>query len=141
MSDPMRRFLLAIFLFGAGGLTAELLLLNHVEDGFQLVPIAILTLGSALIVLVAIVRTAALVSLFRMVMLMSIASGGLGMYLHFKANIEFQLEVDPTLAGLALVRKALAAKAPPALAPGAMVQLGLLGLAYAFRHQASGTRE
>ena len=39
---------------------------------------------------------------------------------------------------MALFWKAMAAKTPPALAPGAMTQLGLLGLAYAFRHPALG---
>src|SRR5262245_18956353 len=134
MSDAARRILLAIFLLGAAGLMAELLLLNHLEDGLQLVPIALLALASALLVLVARVEAAPLVRLFQAVMLLSITSGGLGMYLHFKANTEFQLDIDPTLAGLALVRKAIVAKAPPALAPGAMIQLGLLGLAYTFRH-------
>ena len=53
--------------------------------------------------------------------------------LHFQVNMEFQLEMDPSLKGLDLYRKAILAKAPPALAPGAMIQLGLVGLAYTFR--------
>jgi hypothetical protein len=50
--------------------------------------------------------------------------------------VEFQLEVSPGLAGWELLRKALNAKAPPALAPGVMAQLGVLGLIYTFRHPA-----
>jgi hypothetical protein len=42
--------------------------------------------------------------------------------------MEFQLEMDPTLGGMALLLKVMHAKAPPALAPGNMVLLGLLGL-------------
>jgi hypothetical protein len=30
----------------------------------------------------------------------------------------------------------MTAKAPPAMAPGAMVQLGLIGLVYCYRHPA-----
>jgi hypothetical protein len=63
-----------------------------------------------------------------------------GTYLHFQVNMEFQLEMDPALSGLALYRKAILAKTPPALAPGAMIQLGLIGLAYTFRHPALDAR-
>ena len=75
-----------------------------------------------------------------LVMLLMIVSGGVGMYLHLQANMEFQLEMDATLSGWALLKKSVVAKAPPALAPGAMTQLGLIGLAYTFRHPALGTR-
>jgi len=44
----------------------------------------------------------------------------------------FSLSRDPTLAGWALFRAAISAKAPPLLAPGAMIQLGLLGLVYSY---------
>jgi hypothetical protein len=54
--------------------------------------------------------------------------------LHYRANVEFQREVDPSIAGRALLVKAMKAKAPPALAPGTMTQLGLIGLAYAYRY-------
>jgi hypothetical protein len=55
-------------------------------------------------------------------------SGATGAILHYRANMEFQLEMDPTLGGMALLLKVLHAKAPQALAPGNMVLLGLLGL-------------
>ena len=71
----------------------------------------------------------------RLVMAAFLVAGLAGLYYHYSANIEFQLEGDPTLAGRALFMKALEAKTPPALAPGVMVQLGLLGLAYTFRHR------
>jgi hypothetical protein len=63
-------------------------------------------------------------------------SGVVGMVLHFQVNMEFQLEMDPALSGMALYQKSILAKTPPALAPGAMIQLGLIGLAYTFRHPA-----
>ena len=67
-------------------------------------------------------------------MVLFIASGILGMYLHYRANVEFQREVDPAIAGRELLMKAITAKTPPALAPGSMSQLGLIGLAYAYRY-------
>ena len=61
------------------------------------------------------------------------------MVLHFQVNIEFQLEMDPALSRhWRSFQKAILAKTPPALAPGAMIQLGLIGLAYTFRHPALG---
>jgi hypothetical protein len=61
------------------------------------------------------------------------------MYLHFQVNMEFQIEMDPALSGWPLFQKAILAKTPPALAPGSMIQLGLIGLAYTFRHPALGS--
>jgi hypothetical protein len=69
-------------------------------------------------------------------MVFFIAAGLLGMYLHYGANVEFQREVDPSIVGTALFWKAMAAKTPPALAPGSMAHLGLIGLAYTYRHPA-----
>ena len=136
MSDTARRILLAIFLFGSVGITIELLLLGHVEGFLQLVPLVIAALSVAAILFAATRPSAWSVQILRLVMASLILSGVAGMGLHFKANTEFQLESDPSLTGWALVRKAIVAKAPPALAPGAMMQLGLIGLAYTFRHPA-----
>jgi len=67
-------------------------------------------------------------------MVLFIIAGMLGIYLHYRANVEFQREVDPSIAGRELLVKAMTAKTPPALAPGSMSQLGLIGLAYAYRY-------
>jgi hypothetical protein len=72
------------------------------------------------------------------VMLTYIGAGITGITLHFKANAEFQREIDPSIAGAALFWKVVEATAPPALAPGVMVQLGLLGLVYTYKHPALG---
>ncbi len=45
----------------------------------------------------------------------------------------FELEMSPEVLGWALFREAIFG-ATPALAPGVMVQLGLLGLAFTIRH-------
>ena len=136
MSDSARKMLLAILLLGVAGVIAELLLMGHVEDVYQLIPVA---LGGAAIVMSAIVAVRPApgpLRLFQAVMALMIVSGMLGAWLHFQVNMEFQLEMDPSLAGMQLFRKAILAKTPPALAPGAMLQLGLIGLAYTFRHPA-----
>ena len=53
--------------------------------------------------------------------------------LHYESNSEFQREMDPSLTGWPLLVKVMQAKAPPALAPASMMQIGLLGLLYAYR--------
>jgi hypothetical protein len=54
------------------------------------------------------------------------------MVLHFQGSREFQLEMDPSMSGLDLVWHVLRAKSPPTLSPGTMVQMGILGLGYAY---------
>jgi hypothetical protein len=97
--------------------------------------------GAAMVasVLVALRPSPGTIRLFQAVMVLFLLSGVTGMVLHFQVNIEFQLEMDPALAGMELFRKSIVAKTPPALAPGAMIQLGLIGLAYTFRHPALGS--
>ena len=63
-------------------------------------------------------------------------AGAIGITLHYQGNVEFQLEVHPELSGWALFANVLHAKAPPALAPGVMAQLGFLGLIYTVKHPA-----
>ena len=136
MTDAARRMLLAILLIGTAGITVELLLLGHDEDFNQLIPLGLAAATIITSVLIGVRPTLGTVRLFQLVAVMLIVSGALGIYFHYVATSEFQLEMDPALAGWALFRKAIVAKAPPALAPGAMTQLGLIGLAYTFRHPA-----
>jgi hypothetical protein len=129
----LRRFLLVILTIGMAGTVVELLLLKHDEDAIQLVPLVLLGAGLASIAWHAVRPGTASARVVRTVMIAFVAAGLAGFYFHFRANVEFQLEIDPSLAGAALLWKVLAAKAPPALAPGVMIQFGLLGLAYTYR--------
>ena len=138
MSDAARRILLAILSLGIAGISLELWLMAHTEDIYQLIPLWLAALAAVAIVTVVVRPSAATVRLFQAVMALFLISGIVGAYLHFQVNMEFQLEMDPALSGTALYRKAILAKSPPALAPGAMIQLGLIGLAYTFRHPALG---
>ena len=132
----MRRLLLAILLIGTAGTAAELLLLDHDEDATQLIPLVLLGLGFAAAVWNASARSRGSVVAVQAVMVLFIGSGLLGMYFHYAANVQFQHEMDPSLSGATLWWKVLRAKVPPALAPGTMAQLGLIGLAYAYRQPA-----
>jgi len=81
---------------------------------------------------------AASIRLLQGLMALCVLAGVLGVVLHYRGSLEFQLEIDPSQRGWDLFSKVIQAKAPPTLAPGAMAQLGLLGLVYAFRHPALG---
>ena len=132
--DTVRRVLLAILIIGLVGTAAELLLLDHDEEAIQLVPLALIAIAFVTIAWHALNPGGASLRLFQTVMVLFIVAGGVGTILHYRANVEFQREVDPSIAGRALLVKAMKAKAPPALAPGTMTQLGLIGLAYAYRY-------
>ncbi len=133
MNDALRRFLLAIFLLGAAGISGELLLMGHYEDFYQQIPLVLSALALAAVMASLLRPGRGTVNLFRAIMTLFVFSGIIGAVLHFQVNMEFQLEMDPSLQGYNLYRKAILAKTPPALAPGAMIQLGLIGLAYTFR--------
>ena len=132
----LRPLLLALVALGVAGLTTELLLLDHLEDVWQLVPLVVLALGASAIAWQLFAPTALSTRYFQVSMLLIAAAGVAGIVLHYKGNLEFQLELDATQSAWDLFRKVMHAKAPPALAPGAMTQLGLLGLVYTFRHPA-----
>jgi hypothetical protein len=129
----LRRFVLVILTIGMVGSAVELLLLNHDEDAIQLVPLVLLGAGLALVAWHALRPGTASAFAVRTVMVAFVAAGLAGVYFHYRANLDFQLETDPSLAGAALLWRILAAKTPPALAPGIMIQFGLLGLAYTYR--------
>src|SRR5215213_1256484 len=128
----LRRLLLAILLLGMSGTTVELLLLQHDEDRVQLIPLVLLGAGVVTVLWHAGAQSRTSAIAVRLVMLLFVAGGLAGLYYHYAANVEFQREGDPAIAGTALLWKVLQAKAPPALAPGIMIQLGLLGVAYTY---------
>jgi hypothetical protein len=130
----LRRLLLGILLFGLVGTASELMLIGHDEDGWQMIPLVVLLLAiitSAVLLATSAASTA--LRAFRGAMVLLMLSGAMGSVLHYRANMEFKLEMDPSLGGFALFSSVIRAKAPPALAPGNMALLGLLGLACVFR--------
>ena len=133
--STIRRILFATLLLGTAGILAELFLLEHTEGFWQQVPLYLLGVGLAALTWHGADQRAASVRLVQGVMLLFVASGAIGTVLHYKGNMDFELEMDAASQGFKLFREAMMG-ATPALAPGAMVQLGLMGLAYTFRHPA-----
>ena len=132
-SVSLRRGVLLIFVLGTIGLGTELLLLGHFEEWRQQIPLALLAFGLVLVAARLFYRGAIILHLFRLTMLAFVLGGMVGLWFHLNANMEFELEMYPTLGGLELLFKALGG-AMPALAPMALVQLGLLGFLYTYHH-------
>ena len=130
----IRAFLLTIFILGSVGSGAELLLLNHLESLLQWIPVVLILLSFLVLGWHAVRRTRASARAIQGVMIAFIAAGLAGFYFHYQGSAEFKLESNPSLAGWQLFWEAIRGKAPPALAPGVMIQLGLIGLAYTYRH-------
>jgi hypothetical protein len=130
----MRRLILAVLFVGLFGMGAELLLLQHTGSVWELIPLALI--GIALIILTwhAITKQPASVHAAQGIMGLFLIAGVAGIALHYQSSMEFKLETNPSLSGWALFWAVISAKTPPALAPGAMIQLGLLGLVYTYRH-------
>ena len=124
------RFLLLILVLGLLGTAAELVVTEHTENGLQWIPLVLIVAALCAIAWNEAAPGTACRRVLRTVMLLFLASGLTGIALHWRGKMEFQLESDPSLSGWALFRKAMESKTPPALAPGVMIQLGLLGLAY-----------
>ena len=116
---------------GIAGLIVELLLIEHTETRIQWIPLVVLFAGFASCIWLAVRPGAASLRTFEAIMVIFIVSGLAGLYFHYAGNVEFALERDSSLSGASLVWKALRG-ATPALAPGALAQLGLLGLAYSY---------
>ena len=130
----LRQILLAILLLGLIGSGAELLLTGHSEDWRQWIPLILI--GACLLTLIwnGLGRSSASLVWFRWLMAAFILAGFAGIYFHYLGSAEFKLESKPGLGGLSLFWEAIRSKTPPALAPGVMIQPGLLGLAYAYKH-------
>jgi hypothetical protein len=129
----VRQMILALVFIGIVGLSLDLLLEKHFESATQLIPLVVLGAGLATTMVVASNPTPAAMKAFIIVMALFVAAGVLGLVLHFKGNMEWALERTPELRGTPLIWKSLTG-ATPALAPGALAQLGLLGLAWSYRH-------
>jgi hypothetical protein len=131
----MRSMVLAVFALGLLGTGGELLFLGHTHGVNQLIPVVLLVMSLLVLAWHGLERKSASLRAFQITMMLFVAAGLLGTTLHYAFNEEFGLEGDPEMKGMALFIEAMSGAAP-ALAPGTMIQLGLLGLIYTFRHPA-----
>lgn len=134
-SPAFRQLVLLLIVIGAIGLLAELALIEHFEDPWQWAPLVSLALTVVTAAAIAMRPSPAALRAFQVVMVACVIFGAIGVVLHLKGNLEFELEGAPEARGWPLYREVLMG-ATPALAPGALAQLGLLGLLFSYRHPA-----
>lgn len=133
----MRALILAILFFGLFGMGAELLLLQHTGSVWELIPLVLIGLALVILMWHAITKHPASIRAVQGIMGLFLIAGVAGIALHYQSSLQFKLETNASLTGWALFWAVMSAKTPPALAPGAMIQLGLLGLAYTYQHPSS----
>lgn len=132
----LRRLILALLSFGLVALGAELLAIGHYEDAWQLLPVGLLAVTFLTILAHVTSGGRRGLAVLQILLILMVASGAMGIFLHYQANVSFQLDTNPDLKGWELFTRVLHAIAPPSLAPGVMAQLGFLGLIYTYRHPA-----
>ena len=132
-ASRLRDFVLWLFVAGTAATAIDLVLLGHFDDARQWAPLFVLP-ASLVVTAWHRLRPGYLgTRVFQAAMVLSIAIGGVGLWFHYRGNMDFELDVHPSIAGWALLREAVSG-ATPALAPAVMMQLGLLGLIYTYRH-------
>jgi hypothetical protein len=134
-ADPvgmLRLWILGVLLLGLLGTVVELVLLSHYEQPVQLVPVVLIVLALIVLAWHVMGHSAGSLRVLMGLMILFVLAGFAGFVAHFHGSAEFQLDLEPSLSTWELLDKVMRAKAPPLLAPGMMMQLGLLGLAYVF---------
>lgn len=124
----LSRLLLGTYLFGLLGVGAELLLIGHFEDWLQMIPLALITLGVAAGTWYARTGSGGADRAFSLTLALMAASGLVGQVLHYRGNMEFEIERDPAISGWRLFAESITG-ATPALAPGTMALLAVIGYA------------
>ena len=137
ITDPidrrLRGFLLALAALAFVTTLLELWLENHFKEPLQLVPWAVCVAGLAALAGLALRPGRATLLAARAVMLVAIAGGALGVIVHLKENISFQLDIHPGLAVTDVLGAALKGAAP-LLAPGSLAFAALVALAATYQH-------
>jgi hypothetical protein len=122
-----QRVLLLIVIVSSAATFAELLLLEHTEEFYQLIPVVLLPAATIAAMLVFLKPAKWSMNLLRVVLVLCLISAAAGIVLHYIGNTEFARERQPSLKGWALFSKSMMG-ATPSLAPGAMAQISLIGL-------------
>src|SRR5215470_3091572 len=130
--ELLRRWILVILVLGLLGTVTELVLLEHYEQPLQFVPLVLIVAAVSVLWWEFRRRDLASRRATQVVMGLFVLAGFAGFAAHFWGAAEYQLELNPDMSNWELLERILHAKAPPLLAPGMMLQLGLLGLAYVF---------
>jgi hypothetical protein len=130
--ERLRLWVLGVLALGLIGTVTELILLEHYEQALQFVPLVLIVLAVVVLAWHMLQPGTGSLRALQIVMALFVLAGFAGMAAHFNGSAEYQLELNPDMSTWELLEKILHAKAPPLLAPGMMLWMGLLGLAYAY---------
>ncbi len=130
--ERLRLWVLGVLWLGLIGTVTELILLEHYEQALQFVPLVLIVLGAVALAWHMLQPGTGSLRALQIVMVLFALAGFAGMAAHFNGSAEYQLELNPDMSNWELLDKILHAHAPPLLAPGMMLWMGLLGLAYAY---------
>ena len=129
MYGKIKKWLFVILAFNIIGIGTELILLEHTEDFWQWIPLVLLAISSITISWDFFFNSRWSTLIIKANMFLLIGSGAVGIWMHYSGNVEFELEMYPSLKGPGLFLESLKG-ATPALAPGIMMAIGMLGLVY-----------
>ena len=132
--ECLRRFLLILSAIVLLGTIAELLLLEHFDEPLQLVPFVMAAAGLAVLVGVLTSGSRGLLRALRVVMILTAITGVVGVILHLKGNIEFELEIQPGRSVGDVFWKSLRGGSP-LLAPGTLILVAALGWAATYHFE------
>lgn len=133
IEHQLRRFLLGVAAFILIGTIAELLLIEHYEEGLQWLPFIFSVVGLLSIGGVWLYPTTKALKAMRVIMGLVVLSGVVGIYIHFSRNLAFTREINPSFSLAESILPALKGSYP-LLAPGILFLAGILALAAAHRH-------
>lgn len=122
-------------------MAGELLFIGQYADPWQLAPRIVLALGVANVGWCAVAVGPLSLRVFRASTLLSVVCGVSGLWLHYRTNVQFESKIHPSLSGFQLFWVAMKGQVPPSVAPATVIQLGLLGLVYLYRHPAFEKQE
>jgi hypothetical protein len=130
--ERLRLWVLGVLVLGLIGTVTELILLEHYEQALQFVPLVLIVLAVVVLAWHVLQPGTGSLRAVQIVMALFVLAGFAGALAHFNGSAEYQLELNPDMSNWELLEKIPHAKAPPLLAPGMMLWMGLLGLAYAY---------
>jgi hypothetical protein len=130
----LRRYILGIIAAALIATEAELFFVGHTSsNNGQIIAVILIGVGLAAVTAHAVFRSTGTVVAFRFAMYLLLVFGLDGLMTHYHSAVGAALKSQPSLAGFQLLREALTGKIP-LLAPGMLIQIGLLGLVYTFQH-------
>jgi hypothetical protein len=131
-AQTLRRFALALCVLGVVTTPIELVLMHHYNDKDQIMPFVFFGLAAIGVAAAWFRPNARVLRGVRVLMVLVVLGSGIGVMEHLKANYR-----DATRGGAVpnLIELVLTGVAP-LLAPGILAQVGLLGLAFTYKHPA-----